>query len=232
MKLAGLLEQRGQEATVEPLMRLSFEDCDPIDLEGVGTLVATSSNGLRALTASGALSEARRVPIFVVGQGTAREARRLGFEQILVGPGSAADLVPAIAATVEASAGLILHLAGDTVAFDLKGELEQLGFRIAQPTVYRMRPSEALSTSTIDELNDGKIDGVILMSPRTATIYVRLVMRHRLTAMVRDLVHFCLSRGVASRLVPLGDVRVVLPERTTLQELLAEIELTAAQWDE
>jgi hypothetical protein len=37
---------------------------------------------------------------------------------------------------------------------------------------------------------------------------------------------------VASRLVPLGDVRVVLPERTTLQELLAEIELTAAQWDE
>jgi uroporphyrinogen-III synthase len=232
MKLAGLLEERGHEATVEPLMRLSFEGCDPIDLEGAVALVATSGNALRALSASGMLVEARRLPLFVVGKGTAREARRLGFEQILVGPGTAVDLVPVISATLEPSAGLLVHLAGDRLAFDLKGELEQHGFRVVQPTVYRMLAADALSTSTIDQLNDGDIEGVILMSPRTAAIYARLVTQHRLTSTVRSLAHFCLSAGVASRLSSLGGVRVFVPERPALEDLLAEIELTAAQWGE
>lgn len=232
MKLAGLLEEQGHEATVEPLMRVSFEDCDPIDLDGAAALIATSRNAVRALTVSARLAEVRRLSIFVVGKGTAQEARRLGFDQILVGPGTAPDLVPAIAATLDPTAGLLVHLAGNRVAFDLKGELEQLGFRVTQPTVYRMEEAEALSPSTIDMINDGEIDGTILMSPRTAGIYARLIAKHRLTSTARRLYHFCLSQGVASPLTELGNMRVVVPDQPTLQDMLAEIELTAAHWDE
>lgn len=232
MKLAGLLEERGHEATVEPLMRVSFEDCDPIDLEGAAALIATSRNAVRALTMSAISAGARRLPIFVVGKGTAQEARRVGFEQILVGPGTAADLVPAIAATLEPAAGLLVHLAGNRLAFDLKGELEQLGFRVMQPTVYRMNAAQALSASTISMINDGEIEGTILMSPHTASIYARLIAKHRLASAARRLGHFCLSTSVASPLAQLGDMRVIVPDRPTLQDLLAEIELTAAQWEQ
>jgi hypothetical protein len=62
MKLAGRLEQDGHDTTVEPLMRLSFEDAEPIDLDGVSALIATSRNALSALRASPALAAARHPP--------------------------------------------------------------------------------------------------------------------------------------------------------------------------
>ena len=229
MKLAGLLQERGLEATVEPLLRVSYEDGDEVDLEGAAALIATSRHGLRALIGQPVLAAARSLPIFTVGAATAQEARRMGFQHVLVGPGTAAELVPAIAATLDASEGLLVHLAGQALAFDLKAELEALGFRLLQPTVYRMLAAAALSASTIDQLNDGEIEGVILMSPGTARVYARLVQRHRLTLASRQLAHFCLSDAVARELAPLGDIQVVIPERPTLQDLLAEIELTAAR---
>lgn len=232
MKLAGRLEQEGHEVAVEPLMRLSLEDTDPIDLDGASALIATSRNALRALRASPALAEARHIPIFVVGKATAAEARSLGFERILVGAGQAADLVPAIAATQDSSDGLLVHLAGETLAFDLKSELELLGFRVSQPTIYRMEATEAFSTSTIDAFADEEIDGVILMSPQTARIYAHLVARHRLAYAIPKIVHFCMSAAIAGGLATLGHVRIAIPGRPTVEGLLAEIELTAAQWDE
>jgi len=230
MKLAGLLEERGLEATVEPLLRVSYEDSDPVELDGVAALIATSRHGLRALMGKPELAAARHIPVFTVGKATAQEARRMGFERVLVGPGTAASLVPAVSATLDSSEGLLLHLAGERLAFDLKVELEQLGFRVLQPAVYRMEAAEALSASTIDQLNDGDIEGVILMSPRTARIYTRLIQRHRLGLASQRLMHFCLSRAVVHGLVPLGEVQVAIPDRPTLEDLLAEIELTAARW--
>lgn len=232
MKLAGRLEQNGHDVAVEPLMRLSLDDTDLIDLAGASALIATSRNALRALRASPALAEARQIPIFVVGKATAAEARSMGFERIMVGAGRAADLVPAIAATHDATDGLLIHLAGETLAFDLQSELELLGFRVVQPTVYRMHAAEAFSPSTIDAFTDGEIDGVILMSPQTARIYAHLMARHRLTHAIPKIVHFCLSAAIAGGLAALGDVQVAIPDRPTVEGLLAEIELTAAQWDE
>lgn len=228
MKLAGLLQERGLEATVEPLLRVSYEDGDPLDLDGAAALVATSRHGLRALIGNPVLASARQMPVFTVGRATAEEARRMGFQHVLIGPGSAAELVPAIAATLDSSEGLVVHLAGQALAFDMRGELEQLGFRVLQPRLYRMEAATALSPSTIDQLNDGDIEGVILMSPRTAGVYTRLMQRHRLELASQRLVHFCLSRTVARGLEPLGEVQAVIPDRPTLRDLLAEIELTAA----
>jgi len=231
MKLAGVLQERGFETTVEPLMRVSYDDCDDVDLDSVAALIATSRHGLHALLGKPVLAAAKTLPVFTVGAATAQEARRMGFEHVLVGPGNAAELVPAIAATLDPTEGLLVHLAGQTLAFDVKGELGLLGFRILQPTVYRMEATEALSPSTIDQLNDGDIGGVILMSPGTARVYARLIQRHRLRLASQQLVHFCLSTAVANGLAPLGDVQVVTPDRPALEDLLSEIELTAAGWD-
>jgi uroporphyrinogen-III synthase len=231
LKLKGLLEARGHEATVEPLLHVSFDNSEAIELDGAAALIATSRNGLRALVGRRELRYARRLPLFAVGVQTAREAERMGFERVLVGPGTAAGLVPAIASVLDPSEGVLMHLAGERLAFDLKGELEALGFRVIQPVVYRMRAAEALSESTIDQINDREIDGVILMSPQTAAIYARLIVRHRLTLPARRLAHACLSEAVAERLAPLGQIAVEIAAAPTLEEMLALVEWSAAQSD-
>ena len=75
----------------------------------------------------------------------------------------------------------------------------------------------------------GEIEGVILMSPRTAAVYAALVRKHGLAATIRPLPHFCLSAAVARRLQPLGTVRTEIADAPRLEELLALIDETAAQ---
>jgi uroporphyrinogen-III synthase len=229
LKLRAVLEEHGHEATVEPLLSVSFDAPDPIDLEGVQALIATSRNAVRALKSHPLRGEARHLPLFAVGKATAAEARALGFELVVTGAGTGHELVAHIVSVSEPSAGLLMHLAGDTLAGDLKGELELHGFRVVQPVVYRMQPAAALSEDTVEQLAMGEIEGVILMSPQTATIYAKLMRKQGLASVARGLVHFCLSQAVARRLQPLGAVRTEIAEAPRLEEVLALIDAAAAK---
>jgi uroporphyrinogen-III synthase len=229
LRLRALLEEAGHEATVEPLLSLSFDDAEPIDLDGAQALIATSRNALRALKANPVLAEARHLPLFAVGKATATEARALGFETVVTGAGTAAELVAHTVSVLDPANGVLVHLAGDTLARDLAGELEAHGFRMRQPVVYRMVPATAFADTTVEDLATHAIDGVLLMSPRTAAVYAGLVTRHGLTAAVRRLPHFCLSEAVTRRLQPLGPVPTHVAEAPRLEELLALIDESAAQ---
>ena len=229
LKLKGLLEARGHEVSVEPLMRTAFLPFDPDGLDGVTTIIATSRNALRALRGSAALREARAIRVYAVGAATAEEARKLGFGQIFKGTGTADALVQIIASTMEPSEECLLHLRGNRVAADVRGDLEALGFRVAEAIVYRMEAAETLSESTRDGITDGEIEAVMLMSPETAAIYVRLMTRFGLKDMCRQLVHLCLSDQVALRLKPLGDIPIEIAAEPSMQEILALADLAAAK---
>lgn len=229
LRLRALLEQAGHEAVVEPLLSLSFDDAEPVELEDAQALIATSRNALRALRATPVLAEARRLPLFAVGKATAAEARTLGFATVVTGAGTAAELVTHIASVLDPASGVLVHLAGDSLAHDLRGELEMQGFRVRQPVVYRMIPATAFADTTVEDLATQAIDGVLLMSPRTAAIYAGLVAKHGLAQAVRPLPHFCLSEAIARRLRPLGPVPTRVAQAPTLEELLALVDESAAQ---
>jgi uroporphyrinogen-III synthase len=229
LKLRSVLEEAGHEAAVEPLLSLSFADADAVDLDGAQAVIATSRNALRALKGGPALAESRHLPLFAVGTATAAEARALGFETVVTGAGTAAELVAHIVSLLDPANGVLVHLAGGTLARDLAGDLEAHGFRVRQPVVYRMVPAAAFTDRTIDDLADHAIDGVILMSPRTAAIYAGLIARYGLASAVRPLPHFCLSDAVARRLQPLAPLPIRVARAPRLEELLALIDESAAQ---
>lgn len=229
LKLRALLEEHGHEATVEPLLTASFTDTEPIELEGVQALIATSRYGLRALKSHPLRGAARKLPLFAVGRSTAAEGRALGFEMVLTGAGTARELVAHIVSVADPAAGLLLHLAGDKLSVDLGAELEAHGFRVVQPIVYRMHAATALAGDTVELLARGEIDGVILMSPRTAKTYAALMRKHGLVSAARGIVHFCLSDAIARRLAPLGTVPTVVADAPRLEEVLALIDAAAAK---
>src|SRR3984957_4244968 len=73
---AQLLERRGHQALIAPLLQTRFCDGAALTLDGVQAVLATSANGVRAL----ARRTARRdVPLFAVGPQTAALARSAGF---------------------------------------------------------------------------------------------------------------------------------------------------------
>ena len=229
IKLVGLLRSRGYEALAAPLTEFTPLGLDPEALEGVTGLVATSRNALRALVGTDALEVARHLTVFTVGAATAEEARRMGFARIVKGPGAASDLVPLIASLVEPSEDLLLHLAGEHLAIDLAGELASFGVRIETRVVYRMAAAAALPQPVVQAIAAGAIGAVMLMSPRAASIWSRLVARHDLSAALRQVMHLCISSAVADRVARLA-TDIETAQRPTLEEMLALVERAAARW--
>lgn len=229
LKLRAALEEHEHEATVEPLLSVSYDDAEGFDLDGVQALIATSRHGVRALKLHPLREAARKLPLFAVGRATAAEGRALGFETVVTGAGTARELVAHIVSVADPAAGLLLHLAGEVLAGDLAGDLEAHGFRVLHPVLYRMQPATSLSEETVEMLAMGEIEGVILMSPQTATIYATLMRKHGLVSVARGLTHFCLSAAIARRLALLGSVPTEIADTPRLEEVLALIDAAAAR---
>jgi uroporphyrinogen-III synthase len=228
IKLVGLLQKRGHTAQAAPLFSFVPLGLDSDALEGVTGLIATSRNALRALIGTDALVTARGLTVFAVGAATAEEARRMGFARVVKGPGTASELGPLVASLVDSAEDLLLHLAGDRVAHDLASELGQLGVRAESRVVYRMEPAPALPPAVVEAIRSGHIDAVVLMSPDAATVWARLIAAHGLERPVRNLIHLCLSRAVARRLARMEGVAIECAPRPSLEEMLALVDLTAA----
>lgn len=227
---ADTLRARGYEVTVEPLLDVEFLDAGVLTLEGVQALIATSRNGLRALARNQALEKARRLPLFAVGTGTGALARTLGFSKVSEGHGTGETLARVVAERCDPRRGALLHLAGENLAFDLKGVLEARGFEVRQPVLYRAVPSAGLSAPVREAVAGGGIDAVLLMSPATARAWACLAGEAGLAGAAREMCHFCLSRKVAGELAALGVAkgRVFVPEVPREDGLLALIAREAA----
>ncbi len=225
----GRLTAAGHSVTVAPLINIEAIDADLLDLAGVQAILATSRNALRCITGATNLDAARRLPLVAVGPGTAAEARRLGFSRVTTGPAAARDLPELIKAAFDPAIGALLHIAGETLAYDLAGALRAAGFRTRRQIVYRSRPRVQLCEATQRLLRDHAIDGVTLMSPRTAAVYAELVVRHGLCDAVAPITHLCLSAAVAARLSPLGPVVIAVARQPNLEEMLALVATVAAQ---
>lgn len=224
---AAALAARGHEAVIAPLLVIEFAEDAPLDFAGVQALIVTSRNALRAIASRRELAEARKLPLFAVGEATARAARDVGFADVTTGPGTAEELAELIAATLEPKHGPLLHLAGEALAFDLKSPLEAKGFNLRQPVLYRARPAEQLPAQALGLLKSGKLDGAILLSPRTARTFALLIDKHGVITQGRRLVCYCLSQAVAEVLSVLGfEVRVAARPRE--EEVLALVDSGAA----
>ena len=210
----------GHQVVAAPLLSITFAGTMP-PLDGVQGQIATSRNGLKAVAP---LSDAAlALPLFAVGPGTAALGEALGFRRVIAGPGTGRALAEIIRAEADPAAGALVHLAGETLAFDLRAALEPHGVMVRTETVYRAEPVDALPPGVVDAFRNGSLDGVVLMSPRTARVYAQRLGEATLADAARRMVHFCLSDAVGRELSPLGTVRIAVAPAPNSQEMLALI---------
>lgn len=222
---AEALAKRGHEAVLAPLLTIEFTGATPLQLEGAQALLATSRNALRALAAHPERDAALKLPLLAVGEGTARQAQELGFADVTIGPGTGAALAALIGLELSPALGPLVHLSGETLAFDLKPALESEGFAVRRTVLYRANPARKLPPHALSLIRDGKLDGVILMSPRTARIFAALLNDAGTPG--SGLICYCLSQAVAEAVAPLGfETRVAAEPRE--EDVLALLDSEAA----
>jgi uroporphyrinogen-III synthase len=219
--LRAQLVARGHEVAIEPLLKIENLYDEPIELDDAQALIATSRNALRALVGRPEEEACKAMPLFVVGRGTARTAREMGFENVIEGPSTASALFGLIVNVTSINDGALVHLSAENVAYNLCEELRHLGYHVFQPILYRSIQTKALSDILLHNIKTGKIDGVLLLSGRTAEAYVSIVNSMGLLGAARKMTHYCLSKSISSRLSSLQPIKVKLSSSPNIDEMLA-----------
>lgn len=220
-RLAERLTALGHEPVLLPLIEIVYSELPPLPLSGAQALIATSRNALRGLARNEAFERARKLPVYCVGEATGKLAEEFGFSEIRIGEGAAKDLAPLIARTARPDAGALLYLTGEHVAFDLAGVLSALRFAVRRTILYRAVPIPDAAPTLAAHLHQG-LDGVVLMSPRTAETFANLVKTVR-PSNIRDVTCYCYSHAVAKPLENFKSLHLLIAARPTEADLLSLI---------
>ena len=226
--LAEVLNGRGHQSLIEPLLSISHETGATVDLDGVQAVLVTSANGVRALAA---VDQRRGLPVFAVGDASARAAVEAGFAPVYSASGDVESLAGLVVGTLDATAGAVLHVAGSRLAGDLAGRLEAAGFACRRAVLYQAEKAESLSSQAVRALGEGDIDGVLFFSPRTAFTFVSLARLAGLDGACAAVMAFCLSPAVAENARALEWRQVSIATRPDQESLLASIDETAHRFE-
>ncbi len=215
----------------QDLLRLGFTaDCAPmleirplpvadLALDGITGLLITSANGLRALVA---VTKRRDLPVYAVGEASARAARQAGFQAVQAAGGDVQSLANLVRRQLAPAAGALLHAAGETLAGDLQAMLRQDGFEVRRETLYRAEMIKELPEDVAQSLARGAYQGVLFFSPRTAAGFATLAQGR--FAPEASMAAFCLSAAVAERVAGLPWRRLCIAAEPSEAALLAVLE--------
>jgi uroporphyrinogen-III synthase len=224
--LAEALDARGVTVVIEPLLaiRVLPEAASDLakDLAGVQALLFTSANGARAFAE---LSPRRDIGVLAVGDATAAAARALGFGVVESAGGDVQALARLAKERLKPAGGPLFHAAGSAVAGDLAETLAAEGFELRRRMLYESTTATSLSPETIAALKQGRVDLVLLFSPRTAATFAELAGAAGIDATA--LTALCLSPAVAKAVEGLAWRRVEVAEKPDLHSLLVLVDRAA-----
>jgi uroporphyrinogen-III synthase len=219
MQTAVALKERGHEPISAPLFQIEIlSEVDP-DAGPWTAILLTSANALWGI-ASLAWREGRRgMPVFAVGDRTAKAARDQGFTEVTSASGNVNDLMDLVAARLKPPAKL-LYLAGQERSGDLAGALRARNFVVDVVVVYRMLVARTLPEPAATAIRNG-VDAVLHFSRYSAKAFVRAASNAGLLeAALTKPVHYCLSCQVAEPLRQAGAANIRIAARPDEHALL------------
>jgi len=223
--LSEKLVSDGHEVLCSALLEIVFRDLENLDLQNVQAFVVTSANGLTALVK---LTENRDLPLFAVGDKTAKAAKYAGFKTVHSANGDVAALGELIEKKAAPAAGVLVHAGGARLAGDLEKQVLGAGFSYRREILYDANEAETFPETTRAELIAGSLEGILLFSPHTAKVFKRIVDAEGLNTHIEKLDAWCLSSNVAREIDGMGFRRVLIAKRPTEDALLDLIEKNSA----
>jgi uroporphyrinogen-III synthase len=215
------LRERGHDPIIAPLTEMELlAEVDPES--GPWTaIVLTSANGLWGICKSAGHKNWYGIPVFAVGDSSAKAARHMGFAEVASARGNVNDLVDLVTTRLKPPARL-LYLAGEERAGDLAGDLRAQNFEVDLVVVYRFLTAQSLPSPAAEALA-GDIDAILHYSRASAETFLNAARNSNLleTALTKPL-HLCLSDQIAASLRQAGarQIRVAArPEEAALLEL-------------
>jgi uroporphyrinogen-III synthase len=166
--LVAKLRREGMNAIACPMMSYRALPCDLPDAAVIDAVVLTSAHAATLLADQAALHP---LPVFCIGEATARAAAEAGFRRVWTAEGEGGNLSALI---VSKKDGLklktVLHLAGEDTAQDIA----PAGIAVERRVIYKAELAEALAPAAQDAILSGDADAVLFFSQRAAAQFETL----------------------------------------------------------
>jgi uroporphyrinogen-III synthase len=220
-EIAAQLVALGHEPLLAPLLDIRYHGGPPLDCSGVQAVLATSRNGVRALSRRTAR---RDLPVFAVGPQTAAEARAKGFLDVKDAGGDTHALTDAVLDWARPDGGVLLYAAGSERSADLAVKLTARGYSVRTVVLYEAVEAGALPSAVQSALEEGSVDAVLVYSPRSARILVDRLTDAALASACRKIAAYAISAAAAEPLKALTFQSIKWasrPDRESILNLLA-----------
>lgn len=182
LQQAALLESQGIRCFIVPMLEIeplpeASEQLHAALADHIQAICITSKHALPALVAP---TQAKHLPLFVVGEATAAAASALGFENVHISGGTAESLLTDVRAHCRPEQGAILYARGKDITLDLASALCGDGYDVSEVIIYNAHTTTSLPHDYVEALQRGEVDEVHFYSERSAENYVALVTQNNL----------------------------------------------------
>ncbi|NRG16891.1 uroporphyrinogen-III synthase [Rhizobiales bacterium] len=171
-KTAARLRALGHDAVVAPLLEVEAIVNAEIPCSGIAAVAVTSARAIDAVLCRDEWKCLRDLPVFAVGEKSARAAKDAGAANVATGRGTVGDLAALIGGSGVGST--VLYLAGRERSGDLGGKLAAFGIDCRTVEIYAANVASELPDDVSTGLETGGIDAVLVYSRRSAETFERL----------------------------------------------------------
>jgi uroporphyrinogen-III synthase len=168
----------------------------PLSLPAAQAILLTSRAAARALPAP-----APAVPLFAVGEATAREAIARGWRDVRAAQGTAKQLARLVERQLDPAKGALLLAVGEGYALELAAALRARGFRVIRRIAYAAAPATQLPHEACVAVAEGRVAAALFHSPRSARCAMTLIRRAGLAEAATRMEALAISRRVADAAV-------------------------------
>lgn len=161
---ADTLTRLGHKPLLSPMLAIVETGFAPHSLDGIGHLIFTSANGVRAVRGADVPAA---LTAWCVGPSTADAARAAGFAKVVEGEGNADDLANLVLSSHPA--GPLLHVANEAAAGELVAALKSGGLDARFSAPYRTDAAASLSPEALAALAGPRPAVLLLHSAKAAS---------------------------------------------------------------
>lgn len=213
---AACVRALGHVPVLAPVLQIQ-----PVLLNPPRTITAIAITSSQAL--AGLPSALRALPLYAVGDASARRAFEAGFRWVETASGSADDLARLLADRLPRGATLLLA-SGAGHNIELADTLRSTGYRVIRRIAYRTRPAEALDIAAIAALEADEVDFMLIFSKASAQYFVNLARAARVEPGLRRVIAIAISADAAIplRALSLRNIRIAIaPDQQHMLALLS-----------
>lgn len=193
-KIAQNLAKKNLLSLIQPLFSIiQINNFQPINQKIQAVLISSSS----AIFALEKLLLKKDILVFAIGEKTALEIKKLGYQNILIANNSAASLLNLALKNLSKSQGLILYLSGEIITLDIAEKLREQNFEAKRIVAYKTKEAASFSTSTIEEIKQEKIGEVWIYSKNSLRIFYKLAKKHNLLECLSRIKILCLTKEIS-----------------------------------